>query len=206
MTTLRKLVLIGGLLAAATQSFAEDAHHPEGAAGAPSAAVPAAPDTAASGAMPGQMMGPGMMSEMMSRMMPGMMSGPGMMSMMSMMASMGQMMAPEHIEGRIAFLKTELEITEAQQPLWDAFADALRASARGMAGMMADMQGAMMPTQTAAPVTLPQRIELHERMLAARLDSLRQLGAASQPLYAAFDDTQKRTADTLLMVGPMGLM
>jgi hypothetical protein len=149
------------------------------------------------------MMGPGMMSEMMFRMMPGMMSGPGM---MAMMASMGQMMAPEHIEGRIAFLKTELKITEAQQPLWDAFADALRASARGMAGMMADMQGAMMPTQTAAPVTLPQRIELHERMLAARLDSLRQLGAASQPLYAAFDDTQKRTADTLLMVGPMGLM
>jgi hypothetical protein len=183
------------LLAAATQSFAEDAHHPEGTAGAPSAAVPAAPDTAASGAIPGQMMGPGMMSEMMFRMMPGVMSGPGMMA-----------MAPEHIEGRIAFLKTELKIAEAQQPLWDAFADALRASARDTAGMMADMQGAMMPTQTAAPVTLPQRIELYERTLAARLDSLRQLGAASQPLYAAFDDTQKRTADTLLMVGPMGLM
>jgi len=199
MTTLRKLVLLSALLVTAAPSFAQDAHHPDTAA---EAAPPASPTP---GGPPG-MMGSGMMSRMMSGMMSGGMIGPGMMSMMSMMASMGQMMAPEHIEGRIAFLETELKITEAQQPLWDAFADALRASARGMAGMMADMPGAMMPAQGAAPVALPQRIDLQERMLAARLDGLRQLSAALQPLYAAFDETQKRTADTLLMVGPMGLM
>lgn len=199
MTNLPKLILIGSLLATTTPSFAEDAHHPETAGeAAPSVASPSP------GGQP-EMAGPGAMPEMMRDMMSGGMMGPGMMSMMAMMASMGEMMAPEHIEGRIAFLRTELRITEQQQPLWDAFAEALRANARGMTGMMMDAQGAMMPAQGAA-VALPQRIEIRERMLGARLEGLRQLGAALQPLYAALDDAQKRTADTLLMVGPMGAM
>lgn len=118
------------------------------------------------------------------------------------MAMMGQMMAPERIKGRIAFLRTELRITDAQQPLWSAFAAALRANAPAMAGM----QGTMMSVQGATPQTLPQRIEGQERGLAARLDALRQLKAALQPLYAGLDDTQKRTADQLLMPGSMGRM
>jgi hypothetical protein len=199
MTNLRKLALIGALLATTTPSFAEDAHHPKTAG---EVAPPATSPTP--GGQP-EMARPDAMPEMMRDMMSGGMMGPGMTSMMAMMASVGEMMAPEHIEGRIAFLKTELGITEAQQPLWDPFAEALRANARAMAGMMKDAQGAMMPAQGAA-VALPQRIELQERMLGARLESLRQLGAAMQPLYAALDDAQKRTADTLLMVGPMGAM
>ena len=202
MTTSRKLLLIGALLATAAPTFAQDPHHPGTAT---EAAPPASPTPGGQPGMTGPGMMPSMMSEMMSGMMSGGMMGQGMMSMMSMMASMGQMMAPEHIEGRIAFLEAELKITAAQQPLWDAFADALRANARGMAGMMTDLQGAMMPTQTAAPVALPQRIELQERMLAARLDMLRQVNAALLPLYTAFDDAQKRTADQLL-AGPMGPM
>ena len=50
---------------------------------------------------------------------------------MQMMGSMA-----DHVEGRIAFLKTELKITDAQQPLWNAVADAMRASAKDMAAMM----------------------------------------------------------------------
>ena len=40
------------------------------------------------------------------------------------MQMMGQNGMAGHVEGRIAFLKTELKITEAQQPLWDGVADA----------------------------------------------------------------------------------
>lgn len=172
MTTLCRMIVAGALLIAAAPAFAEDAHHPDGTG-------PTAPPAVSP--MPSGEQG---------------MMGPGMMSMM------GQMMAPERIEGRIAFLKTELKITDAQQPLWNAVAEALRANARAIAGM----QGMMMPARGAAPQTLPQRIEDRERILAARLDALRQLKAALQPLYAALDDTQKRTADQLLMPGPMGLM
>ncbi len=45
------------------------------------------------------------------------MMGPGMM-----MCRMG-----EHVEGRLAYLKAELKITDAQTPQWNAFADAYRA-------------------------------------------------------------------------------
>lgn len=88
----------------------------------------------------------------------------------------------------------------------NAFADALRANAFGMAGMMSATQGQMIPGQGAAPSTLPQRIEVHERMLAGHLEALRKVMAARDPLSAAFDNAQKRTADQILMPMPMGLM
>ncbi|WP_371349393.1 Spy/CpxP family protein refolding chaperone [Ancylobacter sp. IITR112] len=198
MTTYRKLMMAcaaGALLIAAGPALAEDAHHPPGAA-QPAPAQTTAPAPApqppaaaqASDVQPGTM-GGGVM---------GMMGGGS-------MGMMGHMMAPGRIEGRIAFLKTELKITDAQQPLWNAFTEALRVNARGMSGMMGDMQDMMM-MGAQGPAALPQRLELHERMLAARLDALRRLKGALGPLYAAFDDAQKRTADQLLMPGPMGAM
>ena len=189
MKNLRTMILIGALLmTAAAPSFAEDAHHPAGSI-AEAPAVSPMP-----GAQPG-MMGPGMMS--------GGMMGPGMMSMMGHMAPM---MAPARIEGLIAFLRTELKITDAQQPQWNAFAEVLRAHARAAADMMKEMQGSMMPSQAPAAGSLPQRIDLHERRLAARLDGLRQMKAALLPLYATFDEAQRRTADELIPAGPMGHM
>jgi hypothetical protein len=137
-------------------------------------------------------------------MMGGGMMGRGMMDPDTMMSMMRQMTAPEHIEGVIAYLKTELKINEAQQPLWNAFADALRANAHGMTDLMTGMHNAMTPAQTAP--TLPQRIEFHEKMLAAHLEGLRQIKAALQPLYAALDDSQKRAADELVAAGLMGRM
>ena len=187
MMTLRKLIVAGALFVATSPSFAEDAHHP---AGAEAAAAPAA--SPMSGGQEGTM-------------------GAGMMSMMDMMRSgampmMEQMMAPEHIEGRIAFLKTELEITPAQQKLWDAFTDALRTDAQAMSGKMVAMQGGMMSPQSGAAQTLTQRVEASEGLLNGRLEALRGLKAALQPLYAALDSKQKQMADKLLMPAPMGPM
>ena len=42
----------------------------------------------------------------------------------------------EHVEGRLAFLKTELKITDAQLPLWNSFAQAVRDNAKAMGSMM----------------------------------------------------------------------
>ena len=104
-----------------------------------------------------------------------------------------------HVEGRLAFLKTELKITDAQLPLWDAVADVIRANARSMGSMAEGMMGS---TQTAA---LPDRLAAREKMMSAHLEVLRKFKAAIDPLYAAFSDEQKKTADELLM-GPMGMM
>lgn len=185
MSKFHGMIVAGTLLMWSVPALAEDAHHPAGTAPtAPPAAspMPTAPQSIA----PQSMMGSGMMS---------MMNGGA-------MAMMGQMMAPERIEGRIAFLKTELKITAAQEPLWSALAEALRANAR----TMSSTQGMMMGGQGAASQTLPQRIEGHERALSGHLDALRQLKAAMQPLYAALDAAQKQTADQLLLPGPMRRM
>ena len=130
--------------------------------------------------------------------MPGGSEGMPMMGMMHMM--MGQNGMADHVEGRIAFLKTELKITDAQQPLWNAVADAMRASAKDMAEMMTAMRSTMQQSSG----TLPDKLAAREKAMTAHLDALRKLKAAVDPLYAALSDDQKQTADQL-MFSPMGM-
>ena len=136
----------------------------------------------------------------------GPMAGAGGMPTMGMMRMMmgqdgmsGMPMMAGRVEGRLAFLKTELKITDAQLPLWNAVADAIRANAKGMS----EMSGAMMGSSQTA--TLPEKLALREKMMTAHLEALRRLKAAVDPLYAALSPEQKKTADELLM-GPMGMM
>ena len=117
-----------------------------------------------------------------------------MMGMMQMM--MGQGGVAGHIEGRVAFLKTELKITDAQLPLWNAVADAMRASAQDIG-----MPNCMSMTQSSG--TLPEKLAAREKAMRGHLEALRKLTAAVEPLYAALSDGQKKTADALL-IGPIG--
>jgi len=175
MTAFRAMLIIAAMLAAGAPLYAQTAPSPP--AGAP--AMP--------GGMPGMQMGG---------------EHGGQMPMMGMMGMMGdrmmEMMA-SHAEGRLAFLKTELKITDAQSAQWNAFAEAVRANAKGMK----DMHAAMMAQRTTS-TTLPERLATHEKMLSAHLDAARRLGAAARPLYAAFTDEQKKTADEIMI--PMGMM
>lgn len=174
------LALVAGP-ALAQQPQDHEQHHP-----------PGTPPAAAGPGMPGGMMSGAGGMPMMNMMR--MMMGEDGMSGMPMMAAMAG-----HVEGRLAFLKTELKITDAQLPLWNAVADAIRANAKGMGAMAEGMMGNM---QTA---TLPDKLATREKMLTARLEALRKLKAAVDPLYAALSDEQKKTADELIM-GPMGMM
>jgi hypothetical protein len=148
------------------------------------------------------MMGGGQMSMMGD----GQMSmGAMMMRMMAMMPHGGMMMPmmgmADHIEGRLAFLKTELKITDAQLPQWNAFADALRANATQASGMMKQMQAMM---QGGAPPNLPARLDVVEKHLQAHLEMVQRLKTSLSPLYASFSDEQKRSADALFH-GPMAM-
>lgn len=134
------------------------------------------------------MKGGGMMGGDMSRMM-AMMHG-GMMGDMPL----------KHIEGRLAFLKVELKITATQEPQWTKFADVVRSTAKNAeAAKPPMMQGSMKPS------TAPERLARYEKTLTARLETVRTLKAAVDPLYASLGEEQKKTADEL-MIGPMGIM
>src|SRR3974390_2009592 len=46
-----------------------------------------------------------------------------------------------HIEGRLAYIKAELKVTDAQEPLWAAYAGAARDNAKTMIGRCTTMIG-----------------------------------------------------------------
>src|SRR6516225_3206981 len=126
------------------------------------------------------------------------MRGPGMPG-GGMAGSGGMPMMGGHVEGRLAFLKTELKITDAQLPLWNAVAAAIRANGKSESEMSGPMMGSMHTG------TLPEKLAAREKMMTAHLEALRKFKAAVDPLYAALSDEQKKTADELL-IGPMGMM
>lgn len=208
MTILAKTLIAAALLVSAP-ALAEEAHHtPSAAAGTTAADAATQPnktnamsDGGAMGMMSGDMMK--MMKQMMgahAEMMRGMMSSGGMG--MGDGERMGQMMSPDRMEGRIAFLRAELKVTAAQQPLWDAVADALRAGSIASQSMMpATTGGTTQPD--AARKALPRKLSDLERMLSTRLDGVRRLTAALDPFYASLDENQKTSADELLI--PMGM-
>lgn len=132
-----------------------------------------------------------------------------MQSMSQMMATMGGMMeqrgtgepaealpaAP--IERRIAFLRTQLDITDAQQPQWTAFANALRAGPQNVRAAYAEA------LKDGPPATAPDRAELRVKLLSSMLDALKTTASAERSLYAVLTDDQKQVADQLLS-SPIG--
>jgi hypothetical protein len=197
---MKSLPIAALLLAAMTatslaQSAAEhEQHHPQQQDAVPAPTQPAPP---ASQFGMGMMSGGGMVNMMGNNMM-------DMMQMMGMMhtGGMGGMAMIDHVEGRIAFLRTELKITDAQNAAWNTFADALRANAKSVAEVRASM---MMPQQGAASQTLVDRLSVREKWLAARLEGTRAIKSALTNLAGTFSDEQKKTADELL-AQHMGMM
>lgn len=168
-------------------ALADDAHHPPEATpqATPAPAPSPAPQTGR-GMMGGQgMMGQGMMGHHQM--------------MMGMMGSMGGMTG--HVEGRIAFLRTEIKIANNQQDAWNGFAEAMRANAKKLAEARS---GGMM----AGPATLLERFEQQEKQLAARAEGLRGLKASYGRLAAVLSDEQKKLAEQLIPphIGMMGGM
>ena len=99
---------------------------------------------------------------------------------------------PSHIEGRIAFLKTELKITDAQAPQWNAFADVLRQLDKARRDRWEQMRA----STTTQPNAL-ERLQRRETMAEARAQQVKQYAAAFRPLYAVLSDDQKKSADQL---------
>jgi hypothetical protein len=173
-----------------------DAHHPETGAAAQQQQVPptAPPAARAAPGMPGATMGGGMMGGMMGQGQ----AGPAvMMPMMNMM--MGAQAGADHIEGRLAFIKAELKITDAQAQQWNAFADAVR----GNVGSMAEMRKSMMGAQ-GTRATLLEQLAREDNLVTLHLAALKKTEEAVARLYAVLSDDQKKVADTIVL-GPMGM-
>ncbi len=181
-----------------------DSHHPAGSA----KTDPVPPTLPPAAGQPGMNVPQGGMGRMpMMDMMKGMMSNMPMMNMMSMMETMqaAKMMGPgmggmatiDRVEGRIAFLRTELKITDAQAGAWNAFAETLRANAKKLGEVRASMMGRSGDAQQPA-ATMADRLDRQEQWLLARLEGTRAMKAAFTKLNEALSDEQKKDANDIL--------
>lgn len=136
----------------------------------------------------GSMNQPGGMMMMMERMMRGQMCGmPGMSGTAATSTDI-----TDRTEGRIAFLKAELQISDKQITDWNALADALR-SARS------HLVEAQQLVAFDKKMTSAERLEAYEKHLAERLEAVKSSRAAYNRLYASLNEEQKRTSDTILL-------
>ena len=117
-------------------------------------------------------------------------------------------MPSERVEARLAYVRTALKITDAQQPQWENFANVMRKHARAMdqrlqerharfeAARGARGEGARRPD--GRNVNAIDRLERTQQRMAERSARLSEVITAAKPLYAALSPEQKQIADGML--------
>ncbi len=108
----------------------------------------------------------------------------------------------EHLEGRLAYLKAELKLTDQQITAWNNFADAWRAAAQKANAKCASIDER---PDHSKPAVL-QKLDKMENHMTDHLDIVRAQKAAIEPLFTALSDEQKKIAsDTLTSVMKVGM-
>lgn len=149
----------------------------------------------------GQGMGPGMMGQGYGRGMRG--GGYGMMGGgCGMMGGASGGDYDTYLDGRIAFLKAELKITADEEPAWNEYADAMRTNSQTMISMRGTMM--QMFRNSGQNRSVVDMLDFRIEAMKARLETLQELKPATEKLYNALSDEQKKKADEILPV--MGCM
>jgi hypothetical protein len=104
----------------------------------------------------------------------------------------------DRIDGRLAFLKTELKITPAQEQAWNDLATVIRDTSETHNKMMREMMKEV-HDGSFFERPLPERLQLQESHMAARLEQIRNVKAAVEKLYTQLDETQKKAADDIVL-------
>jgi periplasmic protein CpxP/Spy len=103
------------------------------------------------------------------------------------------MMPGQLVDGRIAFLQTELKITSAQQPQWQQFASVMRQNAQALDQMISNVRQHRGSAENAA-----DRLSLHAEFAKVRAENEARLATAFKPLYASLSPDQQQVANQLV--------
>jgi protein CpxP len=103
------------------------------------------------------------------------------------------MMPGQLVDGRIAFLKTELKITPAQEAQWDQFAAVMRQNAQSLDQAIANARQHRDTAMNAA-----DRIEMEAQFAKLRAENEARLANAFRPLYASLSPEQQQMANELM--------
>jgi hypothetical protein len=104
----------------------------------------------------------------------------------------------ERIEARLAYVRTALKISHAQQSQWDAYANFMRKHAQQREqGFRSKRAGELGRTQRQRPNAI-ERLEKTQSFHAEAVTRINQLLAVEKPLYAALSSEQQKVADKVL--------
>jgi len=106
----------------------------------------------------------------------------------------------ERVEARLAYIRTALKITDAQQPQWEAFANVLRKQAQQTEQFMQTRhtERAQAPGGQRPQVTAIDRLERRQKMMTLASQRLDEVIAAAKPLYASLSPDQQKIADDMI--------
>ena len=104
----------------------------------------------------------------------------------------------ERVEARLAYAKTALKITDAQQTQWDAYANLVRKNAQDMEQWFKSMRhGEPGHARHQRPNAI-ERLERAQSFHAEAVTRINRLLAVEKPLYAALSPEQRKVADVVL--------
>lgn len=96
------------------------------------------------------------------------------------------------VDGRLAYLKGELSITEGQTPAWNGYAEAVGARV----DLMQSIRQSMFETMQTGTAT--ERMDARIAGMEAMIVSMKAMKPTTEKLYAVLTDEQKKVADQLI--------
>jgi periplasmic protein CpxP/Spy len=97
------------------------------------------------------------------------------------------------VDGRIAFLKTELKITPAQEGEWQQYAAVMRQNAQSLDQAIANSR-----QHQGGAMNAVQRMEIRGQFAKIRAENQARLLTAFRPLYASLSPEQQQVANALM--------
>ncbi|HLX80423.1 MAG TPA: Spy/CpxP family protein refolding chaperone [Burkholderiales bacterium] len=114
----------------------------------------------------------------------------------------------EQVEARLAYIRTALRITDAEQPQWNAFADSMRQQAAAREKKMHEWHEKMMQKHKEMAqnkgkhehrqLSVIERMERGQKMHADAIAQIDDQLATVKPLYESLSAEQKKVADVVL--------
>ncbi|WP_159593737.1 Spy/CpxP family protein refolding chaperone [Chelativorans xinjiangense] len=104
----------------------------------------------------------------------------------------------DRVDGRLAYMKTELKITPEQTAAWDTFATVVKASAEVHNDMMRSM-AEQFDDGKIFDKALPERLSWQISQMETRLEQMKSVQSVAADLYAALTDEQRAVADDIVL-------
>ena len=110
--------------------------------------------------------------------------------------------AVAHTEAQIKQLQGALNITEAQQELWDNLTQVMRENAKDMDALTDSLRKER--AEGTQNMNAVEHMKFHSRITAAHSDQLEKLIPPLEAFYDSLSDEQRKTTDTIFQTGRYG--